>query len=222
MSDIPFDRLVEPKPYEDWHEWDCDTSSGPPGPFSCNCKLSKGWKVFLLPPETRDCRCSHRRDQHLNDEECTGDNDFCVCVKYVPSSGSSTAQTPLRLAGSGEWLIQAGRLAEERLRKIPREMLDPTARRLLDSIDANRSNEQKDDWKYCFHSSGNEPGCAACWHGSYLRANIENIRLRAALTSLDRILGPGGNLNESGCRALREGIAKALNPDRTFDENSHT
>ena len=46
------DRLVEPEPYDEWHERDCSTAMGPPGPFPCDCKLSKGWKIFLLPPET--------------------------------------------------------------------------------------------------------------------------------------------------------------------------
>lgn len=35
-------------------------------------------------------------------------------------------------------------------------------------------------------------------------------RLRAALAGISTILGTGNNLNESGCQAVREGIASAL------------
>lgn len=44
-------RLIEPEPYEDWHERTCATADGPPGPFPCDCKAREGWRVFLLPPK---------------------------------------------------------------------------------------------------------------------------------------------------------------------------
>jgi hypothetical protein len=44
--------------------------------------------------------------------------------------------------------------------------------------------EQSEDWTICFHSSGGELGCAACWYGATQRANAENERLRAALRQL--------------------------------------
>lgn len=41
-----------------------------------------------------------------------------------------------------------------------------------------------------------------------LRGEVE--RLRTALTNLNTILGAGNNLNESGCRTLRDTITSAL------------
>jgi hypothetical protein len=46
------------------------------------------------------------------------------------------------------------------------------------------SSEKAEDWKVCFHSSGNEPGCAACWHGSFERVCKEIEQLRARVQFL--------------------------------------
>lgn len=38
-----------------------------------------------------------------------------------------------------------------------------------------------DSWKFCFHSSGAEPGCAACWYGTAERLAVDNQELRRQL-----------------------------------------
>lgn len=38
-----------------------------------------------------------------------------------------------------------------------------------------------EDWMFCVHSSGNEPGCVGCWYGAAQRAFKENQVLREAI-----------------------------------------
>lgn len=105
MSDIPYDRLVEPEQYEDWHEWDCSTSMGPPGPFPCDCKLSKGWTVFLLPPESEEVLCRHCtspiRRTYISGHP-TGWTHYGVIFPGVKCMGRSTKAQPFEKEDDNE------------------------------------------------------------------------------------------------------------------------
>lgn len=49
---------------------------------------------------------------------------------------------------------------------------------MTDSPNQN-STTGNEDWTICYHASGGEPGCAACWYGATMRANAEIERLKA-------------------------------------------